>query len=135
MKTCRTCGEDKELDEYYYRKDRDVYRPECKNCLSEKARIYRKENKEKVRDTQYRYTYGISLQEYNELAQEQNNCCAICGIHAKHTHNSKLVVDHDHDTGEVRGLLCSKCNKGIGLLQDNSDFCNSAAEYLKGFNK
>ena len=135
MKKCTCCGASKPLEDFHYRKDRDTYRTECKQCTKDKAKIYRKENKNKVRDIQYRYSYGITLEEYNKAATEQNNCCAICGIDAKYTRHSKLVVDHDHETGEVRKLLCDKCNQAIGLLQDSSDFCNSAAEYLKGFNK
>ena len=134
-KKCFKCSEEKSIDNFLYRKDREAYRNECKQCSAESRKKYRRENKEKVRDIQYRYSYGISLKEYEEMSKKQEEKCAICNIHSKYTRHSKLVVDHDHDTGEVRSLLCDKCNQAIGLLQDNSEFCSSAAAYLKEYSK
>jgi predicted nucleic acid-binding protein len=79
--------------------------------------------------------YGITQQDYNDMLQAQNNWCAICNIEEQHCENSRLAVDHDHDTGLVRALLCKKCNQAIGLLQDNSSFAYKAFEYLKEHNK
>jgi len=74
-----------------------------------------------------RRNYGISEKEYDDLLQQQDNLCAIC-----RTKSSKnLHVDHDHDTGKVRGLLCSNCNTSLGLLRENPALFLSAVEYLK----
>ena len=134
MKTCRTCGEDKELDEYYYRKDTDSYKNECKDCVKQRS-AKQPYDAAYFRNHHLIKTYGITQDEYEQMLKNQNHSCAICGINEKYVSNKRFHVDHDHDTGEIRGLLCSKCNQAIGLLQDSSDFCNSAAEYLKGFNK
>jgi hypothetical protein len=63
----------------------------------------------------------------------QKGCCAICGVHQNERSDGKdLAVDHDHETGEVRGLLCTNCNTGIGQLQEDPEVLLKAIEYLKG---
>lgn len=95
-------------------------------------RKYRAANKDKEKCRQLRNNYGITLKEYNKILKKQEGGCAICGTTAL---EQALSVDHDHDTGEVRGLLCSNCNRGIGLLGDSSDTLMRAAEYLQGYGK
>lgn len=75
-------------------------------------------------------TYNISLKQYEKMYMEQAGLCAIC---RKPTTIEKpfLFVDHDHDTGKVRGLLCHKCNAGIGLFEDNVNSLNFAIQYLR----
>lgn len=80
------------------------------------------------RDARLQATYGITLDEYNKILAAQNGVCAICKV--PHHPERPLVVDHDHDSGEVRGLLCSECNTGIGLLGDNPQTLLSACAYL-----
>lgn len=80
-------------------------------------------------------TYGITIDEYNTLLEEQDNRCAICGgegfLMDNDRHKVKLVVDHDHNTGVIRGLLCHNCNRAIGLFHDNVNDLESAIKYLK----
>lgn len=71
--------------------------------------------------------YKIEIDDLNRLQEEQGNCCAIC---SKSFDETKRFIDHDHDTGKVRGLLCSSCNSGIGLLGDNLKSVMKAVEYL-----
>ena len=80
--------------------------------------------------------YGITLERYNELHDEQDGKCAICDgaettIHSKTGQPMLLAVDHDHSTGEIRGLLCQRCNRGLGLLRDSPDLLRRAADYLE----
>lgn len=79
--------------------------------------------------------YKISRQKVSEMHEAQNNLCAICGEEgfkmAEH-HKSKLVVDHCHETGNVRGLLCHNCNRALGLLKDKVSVLRKAIEYLEG---
>ena len=67
---------------------------------------------------------------WEELLVKQNFCCAICKTHQSKL-KKRLVVDHSHSTGEVRGLLCANCNAAIGLLQDDALNCFRASKYLR----
>ena len=78
-------------------------------------------------------SYKISLKDYLDLYEKQDKKCSIChgdGFKMQAHHKLLLVVDHDHDTGKVRGLLCHNCNRGLGLLQDSIDNLESAIKYL-----
>jgi hypothetical protein len=75
--------------------------------------------------------YGVRPEEYNRLLDEQNHACRICREQC--ITKARLAVDHDHKTGRVRGLLCDRCNKGLGLFRDDSWLLIVAAEYLKKF--
>lgn len=80
-------------------------------------------------------TYGIDMHKYQEMLQEQSGVCKICrkeGFLLAESHKMKLVVDHCHETGIIRGLLCHNCNRGLGLFQDSVDNLNNAVNYLKG---
>lgn len=77
--------------------------------------------------------YGITMQEYEELLKKQDYRCAICGSYNK-TRERRLAVDHSHETGKVRGLLCGSCNVGIGSLKEDKQIFENAIEYL-GLNK
>ena len=81
-----------------------------------------------VRNSFLKSTYGIDEKEYQRLLALQNGACAICKERCSTW--SRLSVDHDHNTGRVRGLLCNQCNRAIGLLRDNPRLLMLAAEYL-----
>jgi hypothetical protein len=100
------------------------------------AQAYRaKPNKARnLKDSYYKRTYGIGIVDYEAMLEEQGNCCDICGINAEHVSHQQLHVDHDHDSGAVRALLCGSCNRAIGLMNDSSKFLQNAANYLKRFN-
>jgi len=96
---------------------------ECKSCQD---RMFRGHLKSR---------YGITLEEYEAMAQKQRNVCAICDQPEKDRYKRRLCVDHNHATGEIRGLLCHMCNTGLGKFIDNPVLLNSAAQYLieRGF--
>lgn len=77
------------------------------------------------REANLKHRYGITLVDYNEMLSDQNCRCKICDIQT-----SGLVVDHCHDSGDIRGLLCSNCNKGLGLFKDNPERMVRAANYI-----
>lgn len=82
-------------------------------------------------NTHLRRQFGIDRTEYDELLVSQEDGCAICGRSSSGSSQFKrLVVDHDHTTGKVRGLLCDPCNRGIGLLQDDPSVIQKAIDYL-----
>ena len=80
-------------------------------------------------------TYGITWQQYTDMLEQQQHVCAICGGEGfvmKEHHKMKLVVDHCHTTGVVRGLLCHNCNRALGLLKDSRESLTNAMHYLSG---
>lgn len=137
-KVCCGCDIEKPLSEFSFkiRKDRGgrrYYASRCKTCASEYQIDYqnrkRLENPDFDREGNLRRLYGMTLAEYDELFEAQDGVCAICG--STNTNGHRLVVDHDHGTKEIRGLLCHNCNRGMGLLQDNSELLYKAGDYLK----
>ena len=113
----------------------------CKNCCNEiKKQQYVKNRRAAVRllsrKAKLKKAYGITVQEYDELLKKQHGVCAICEkpetqiSNKKYGTIDKLRVDHDHKTNRVRGLLCSKCNQGLGIFQDNFDFMLNACNYI-----
>lgn len=82
-----------------------------------------------AKDSRLRNKYGISLEEYNRMFQQQEGCCAICGTHQSNEQRS-LAVDHDHRTGKVRALLCHKCNAALGNVNDSIDILKEMISYI-----
>lgn len=85
----------------------------------------RKADPAKTREYNLRKRYGITPEYYEELFHKQNGKCAICG-----TSKEKLVIDHDHKTGKVRGLLCHNCNRGLGKFRDSPRTMLRVIDYL-----
>ena len=110
---------------------------DCLHCgLSIKANSYNTKLhpecvKPRLDDQRYRKKFGISLAEYEALLIKQDSACAIC----KEPQRKKLAVDHDHQSGAVRGLLCGSCNRGIGLLRDNTCILRNAIDYLHAYSE
>lgn len=101
----------------------------CKSCVKKhavgKSNIMILYNKQK--------NYGISEKEYLELLEKQGGVCAICGDPETKIYRGKvglLTVDHDHQDGHVRGLLCSVCNSGLGMFKDDIHLLKKAVDYL-----
>ena len=106
------------------------YKAKNVDKIRESRKKYYAENIDKIRDRNLQNRYGIGHEEYLELFEKQDGKCKICET----TSNRKLkhfAVDHCHDTGDVRGLLCSNCNTAIGLLKDNPDLLRAAAKYIE----
>ena len=84
----------------------------------------------KKRNTMLLYKYDMTLQDYADLLEYQGGGCAICGVKEDQSYDH-MPVDHCSKTGKVRGILCSHCNRGIGLFEHNTDMMNDAIEYMK----
>ncbi len=81
-----------------------------------------------------RIKYGLSLEDYNKLLSDQDGGCAICKREdsgRERDKNRRLVVDHDHTTNQVRGLLCHRCNVGLGCFDDSPELMATAINYLQ----
>lgn len=154
MKTCSKCKVEQPTSGFHrHRNTKDGFHYTCKSCRSAyaKKKVRDKMWREKTytRNTQYRrdepeirrftarkswlkVKYGITIEEYDTLLEKQGGGCALCHRHDSGvTGSSILRVDHCHETGEVRGLLCHKCNLCLGCVEDKIDLLYSAIEYLK----
>lgn len=142
-KKCTRCGAVK--DRTAFNKNREgkygpILHAHCKECQSAAARQWFAENKERAKENRHRWNlanfYGITPEQYLAMLDEQGGVCAICGHDEPNEHGRtgtkfRLSVDHCHETGRVRGLLCQKCNRAIGLLNDNTDLLRKAIGYLE----
>lgn len=118
-KVCSQCNTRKPFDDYHRKSDSpDDRAGVCIDCKTKNRRAYH-----------LSYTYDITEEHYFTLLDEQFGCCAVCGSDDE-TIGGHLHVDHDHETGDIRGLLCSNCNTGLGLLQDSPEVLQSAVRYL-----
>lgn len=160
-KRCTKCGSWKRRTEFYAAKGtRDGVRGDCKDCFAARAREWYSRNREHViarvkrwqqenpervnasnrirramypereRDGHLRRTFGLSLEAYEELLRAQCGRCRVCGRLPRT--GSSLHVDHDHETGEVRGLLCFRCNGGLGQFGEDAERLALAVDYLAG---
>jgi hypothetical protein len=86
-----------------------------------------------MREYSYNTKYGITIQDYDDMFEDQGGVCKICSLPQTNKRFNHLCVDHDHETGEVRGLLCDPCNRAIGLFKDDSRLLDKAREYLRSF--
>jgi len=148
-KTCSKCLLNKSLD-YFYDHTHEL---RCKACIKEirrlsyqnnkdriKARVteYRKQNPEKIRDTKLKQAYGVGIDYFNNKLKEQSGVCAGCKRDFKNKWRGRevnMALDHDHFTKEPRGILCVKCNRALGLLEENIGTFNNLIEYLNKYKK
>jgi hypothetical protein len=131
MKLCRKCLVEKLRSDFYRETSRkDGLHPWCKGCTREYGRVYRgrvgRRELDKIR--LIKFNYGLSEEEYRSMAQAQSGHCAICRL--PETADNKLQVEHDHQTGRVRGLAHRKCNSGIAFFFENPVSLMGAIEYL-----
>ena len=136
-KCCCVCGEAKPLADFSPdKRKRHKVAHRCKACSNTMARDYRKKNPEMRRGIHLLNRYGITRDEYDALFAKQGGVCAICGRpetagNYRCVGVCNLAVDHDHDTGAVRGLLCKACNNGIGHFKDDAKVMEAAAAYIR----
>lgn len=95
------------------------------------ARQGRLRNPRVARNAKLRYAFGVGLVEYERLLAAQGGGCAICGAVVSDRWRRRLAVDHCHDTGRVRGLLCARCNFGLGQFRDDPGLLARAIAYLQ----
>lgn len=149
VKACIACGEVKPLSMYTKNASSlDGHIGTCKKCKAKQqrerrarakaeAKASREPTEKAVKDAKRRRNnhlkslYGIDESVYQKLYEAQNGVCAICK-QPESIEGRRLCVDHSHITGDVRGLLCSNCNRGIGLLKDSPELVRNAFHYLTG---
>jgi len=136
-KICSYCLLEKELNNFYKHPDgKDGYRTICKKCDYNRVKEYKKkynyDKKYLKRDQFLLRKYNITSEYYNELFLKQEGRCLICNKHQSEFKKS-LAIDHNHENGEVRGLLCGNCNTAIGLLKESIDLLENAKNYLENY--
>lgn len=141
-RVCTRCNEFKSWDRFSSKnskrnKDSDklhqIKQPCCKDCAVEDTRKWREsQSVERLKDLYYRRLYGMGLDEFNTRLAKQAGKCKICAreLALEGLTGDRVVVDHCHTTGQVRGLLCNECNRGLGYFRDNTDALIQAARYL-----
>jgi len=133
---CNICHLHSGRVSYQQKRLREGY--ELKGKLIEKLRLPKRikiSRKDQMRKIKLMYKYRISIEQYNEMAINQNNLCRICKKQEQGKAPSgkfrDLAVDHCHKTNKIRGLLCGKCNRMLGYAKDSIEILQSAIEYLK----
>lgn len=107
----------------------------CKPCKAAYMRAYRKRKPDIFKNIDLKRTFGITLDTYTEMLEQQKGKCAICGIsnnsgNVKTNKSIALAVDHCHSTDTIRGLLCGNCNNGLGRFKDSIPLLKAAIDYL-----
>jgi hypothetical protein len=116
-----------------YNRDRYASDPEFWNDYHKKWRAENPESRKATRRMGHlKSLYGMSIQDFERMMYEQSNLCLICNNEMTvGTRDGRTVnVDHDHDSGDIRGLLCTRCNNGLGCFDDNPDLMIAAAAYV-----
>lgn len=133
MKICTKCKKHLPITQFAKRgDDKKKYRSHCRTCvnIANLKRYYTKDSTKEVHKTaSYKHrikSYGLTIEEYENKLSTQNNCCAIC--------KSSLVkpnIDHCHETGIVRDILCQNCNTSLGHAKDDVNILAAMIEYIK----
>ena len=131
---CSTCKELKYLKDFSKHRGRpDGHHPQCKECRSKYVPSTEAKERHKVYLKQWNRfkTSGFTQEDFDNKLKEQDYKCAIC----KTTDSGSMDfhADHDHKTGQKRGVLCHKCNTGLGLLKDDIDVLCAAIDYLNRY--
>lgn len=127
---CPKCNKEKPLSEFN-KDNKTAYKIAvyCRECNTEKGKLRYKNYRNNHKSSQLKSNFNITLEQYNEMLANQNGKCAICG--GVENGNRMMCVDHCHTTSKVRGLLCSKCNFGLGNFKDNIQLLKNAINYLQ----
>ena len=104
----------------------------CRTCGNLRGKVDKAKHPAREKHIWLRYKYGIGLPEWEEKRLKQDNKCVLCGVEFSYeTKSTTPCVDHNHETEQIRELLCDCCNKGLGSFKDNITTLNNAVQYLK----
>ena len=135
MRTCPKCEQSLPADHF------NKHKRQCKACRAEVERAYVARNRARVYERNKNWrdaggrrastvgVYGITVEQYDAMFAAQGGVCGICEKPC--VSGRRLAVDHCHETGAVRGLLCTRCNPGLGYFQDDADLLERASRYLR----
>lgn len=148
LRKCSKCGIVKSADRFSGTKSKSY----CKDCVNVYGRAHYRRNaekskakatkwKEEHRDRakyirwrcQLKLLYGITIEKYEEMLKDQNGLCYICNKQETRKGRLNLSVDHNHTTKQIRKLVCSKCNVGIGMFNEDPLLLRKTADYIESF--
>lgn len=112
--------------------------PHVKAVRNARRRVEHDANRREINRKNALARYGLTVEEYDEMLKQQNGVCRICKqppASEGWKTVTRLHVDHDHDTGKVRALLCNNCNRGLGYFQDSYELLTQASNYLREMKK
>jgi hypothetical protein len=128
---CPMCKQNKDTSKFSIsRTRRRAVHSYCVDCDRARCKIYYQSIKEQVREANLKSTYGITLSDFDSMLDAQKGRCAIC-LTDTPGGKGRFHIDHDHDSGKVRGLLCTNCNLGIGNMKDSPAILLAAMKYLE----
>ncbi len=134
-KVCSRCHTEKDEEEFYFRLG--VRRGQCRTCIIEISTAWKQNNRDRQRAQNLRRDFNLEWEDYQAMVEAQKGCCAICKEPTEVFH-----VDHNHaccpmrgkSCGKcIRGLLCHKCNTGLGMFGDSMTRLQSAKNYIRKF--
>lgn len=136
MRQCKKCHKYKDARSFTKNKNcLNGIEHTCRQCTTKKALKWEYANIDKHQNSYYASRFGINKEKYDAMFKEQGGVCAICKQPSKDTtpkgNIKRLSVDHCHETGIVRGLLCRPCNLGLGHFLDKVSYFENAIAYLK----
>lgn len=134
-KRCTKCGEHKPRSEFYpHAVAKNGVSAWCKACTNAASLERQKRDRKGVslinRRAKLKKAFGMTLEQYDQMLEAQGEKCALCGSDFPGG-RGRFVVDHCHETGRIRGLLCNLCNVGLGALRDSPALMAKAIRYLK----
>jgi len=135
-KVCTTCKVEKNINEFYLRGGNyspNSRKSKCKECDKKRVAETYWKDPSVYQNNHLKRNYGITLNEYNQMLVEQEHRCRTCGTTEPGGKYGKFMVDHSHNTGEVRGLLCKSCNIALGEVGDNINTLQKMIEYLQNY--
>ena len=144
---CIDCKEIKNIDDFYLRTENKRPKSVCKKCDRKRRTNHKRERPEvnnkwieenrgrtqrNNRNSELKRSFGITIDDYESMLKDQGGVCRICGLEENSTGLRNLSVDHDHQSGKIRGLLCHNCNTGLGKFKDSEELLKRAIVYLLG---
>lgn len=163
-KLCLRCNKEKEVENNFFliqsrANSKKYYKSPCKECLSEKRKLYAKKYREdngdivrekqrnrikerlsngdevlkrNLKNSRLKHLYGITLEEHETMRENQLYSCKICKVNEKEL-SKGLYIDHCHSTNKVRGLVCTQCNSMLGMAKDDITVLKEAVKYLENY--
>lgn len=140
-KICTQCGEERPILAFRSRggAQRHLLKSRCNSCLYKEHRRWTEENPDRIHEYRQKDSWtlakrcarrGITPEQLVDRFERQEHSCAICRDAIRLMDSA---IDHNHDTGEFRGVLCKQCNRALGMFKDSATILRSAAEYLEAF--